>query len=75
MEEVFPGEILYYLEQVFAILGNFRAGMADKCYEEKGQCLDKARWAQCRNVYASPNGSTGFRGSSEEVASAHRTGG
>ena len=29
-------------EQVFAILGNFRAGMADKFYEEKGQCLDNA---------------------------------
>ena len=42
MEEVFPGEVLYYFEQVFAILGNFRTGMADKCYEEKGQCLDKA---------------------------------
>ena len=34
---------MYYFEQVLAILGNFRAGMADKCYEEKGQCLDKAR--------------------------------
>ena len=43
VEEVFPGEVLYYFEQVFAILGNFRAGMADKFYEEKGQCLDKAR--------------------------------
>ena len=30
MEEAFRGEVLYYFEQVFAILGNFRAGMADK---------------------------------------------
>ena len=43
VEEVFPGEVLYYFEQVFAILGNFRAGMTDKFYEEKGQCLDKTR--------------------------------
>ena len=43
MDKVFPGEVLYYFEQVFAILGNFRAGMADKFYEEKGQCLNKAR--------------------------------
>ena len=42
MEELFPGEVLYYFEQVLAILGNFRAGMAGKFYEEKGQCLDKA---------------------------------
>ena len=32
-----PREVLYYFEQVFAILGNFRVGMANKFYEEKGQ--------------------------------------
>ena len=43
VKEVFRGEVLNYFEQMFAISGNFRAGMADKFYEEKGQCLNKAR--------------------------------